>query len=240
MSRKPSKMWILGLLGAGMVIAGCILPWLDTGGITVGEQSVVGDPVGLDLVYVPFAIGWIALGAGIAAAVFALLILVIPRWTRVWGAGLLLSGALAIALGVTVLLMPRDLYIQFAGFEIPGQTADELSGSLNALFDNGGIKEDPGVGVFVTLAGGGLVIIAGLIATLRRRKAPRSELPVQGSMGEPGRVPEPPAARDVDEPRSGPPETDPAVDTASAERDPAVEPPPPPPKPIPPDVAEWR
>jgi len=148
------------------VIVGVFLPWLDTGGVTVGANSVTGEPGGIDLTY-----GIVALVAGIVAVVLALLMLIWPGPTRLWGLLTLLAGAVALAMGVLTLTTVRDVYVSFVGSEI-GEATPEVANSLRALFDNGGLAEDVALGTYLAIAGGGVALLGGLAAILKRR--PRS------------------------------------------------------------------
>ena len=66
-------------MGGYLVIAGCLLPWLDTGGVNVGNEIVSGTPAGIET-----AAGPIALVSGIVVLVAATLILLVRRLSNVW------------------------------------------------------------------------------------------------------------------------------------------------------------
>jgi hypothetical protein len=153
-------------MGGYLVLAGCLLPWLDTGGFNIGSQIVTGTPAGIET-----AAGVIALVSGIVVLLAATLILLAPRVSNVWVLPLLLAGAVALVAAILTLTDPRDAYLDFAAGEL-GRNVSEIEDSLNALFDIGGIRAALGLGVYVTLAGSGLSIMAGaaeLVARRRRR-----------------------------------------------------------------------
>src|SRR5512134_1649177 len=118
-----SRAWVLAFLGGAAVIVSAFLPWLDTGGVTVTTETVTGEPTGVELTY-----GMVALVAGIAVVVFAFLMLIWPRSTRLWGAGSFLGGAVAIAMAAVTMTTIRDTYVSFVGAEL-GRPADEIRNS---------------------------------------------------------------------------------------------------------------
>lgn len=153
-------------LGGYLVLAGCLLPWLDTGGVNVGKEIVSGTPAGTET-----AAGLIVLMSGIVVLVAATLILLVRRVSNVWAVLVLLAGAVGAVAAILTLVDPRDAYINFAASEL-GRDVREIENSLNALFDIGGIRASLGMGVYVSLAGGWLSILAGateLVARRRRR-----------------------------------------------------------------------
>lgn len=206
--RRRSIAWLFILLGGAAVIAGAFLPWLDTGGVTVGTETVTGKPAGLDLTY-----GTAALVAGAAIAVFGLLMLVWPGPTRLWGAGALLGGGVAVAMGVLTLTGIRDVYISFVGSEL-GRASAEIENSLGALFDNGGISERVALGVYVVIAGGAVALLAGLVALLRGRPAGAIPTPDVAELAGPEATTTPPEMADEDvavPSEETPPPAEPAV-----------------------------
>lgn len=157
-----------------MVLAGCLLPWLDTGGVNVGNEVVSGTPSGIET-----AAGFIALVSGIVIFLAATLILLTPRISNVWVLPLLLAGAVAAVAAILTLADPRDAYLNFVASEL-GRDVSEIDNSLNALFDIGGIRAALGVGVYVSLAGSGLSIMAGAAELVARRRR-RRQLPMRAA-----------------------------------------------------------
>jgi hypothetical protein len=154
-------------MGGYLVIAGCFLPWLDTGGVNVGKEIVSGTPAGIEA-----AAGLIALVSGIVVLVAATLILLVRRVSNVWAVLVLLAGAVGAVAAILTLVDPRDAYINFAASEL-GRDVREIENSLNALFDIGGIRASLGMGLYVSLAGGGLSILAGATELVARRRRGR-------------------------------------------------------------------
>jgi hypothetical protein len=198
MEMKRSKTWALGLVGAAAIIVGCLLPWLDTGGVNVGGQPVAGDPAGLDTTY-----GMAVLVAGIAAAVASLLLLLIPRATRLWAVIVLLAGGVAVAAGVLTLTSPRETYTDYVVSQV-SVPQNEMELTLEALYESGGLQEEFGPGVYVVVAGGGLALLTGLVGLIRGRR-PRRTTPIV--------VAEAPDSVVVDGPVAVRPEETPEADT---------------------------
>jgi hypothetical protein len=104
--------------------------------------------------------------------VAATLMLLVRRVSNVWALLVLLAGAVGAVAAILTLVDPRDAYLSFVASEL-GRDLSEIENSLNALFDIGSIRATLGVGVYVSLAGGGLSILAGSaeLVTRRRRRA---------------------------------------------------------------------
>lgn len=145
------------------MLAGCLLPWLDTGGVNVGKQIVSGTPAGIETT------GVIALVPGIVVLLAATLMLLAPRVSNVWALLVLLAGTVGVIVAIATLADSRDAYIHFVASEL-GRDVSEVENSLNALFDNDGIRAGLGAGVYVSLAGGGLSIIGGATGLVARRR----------------------------------------------------------------------
>jgi hypothetical protein len=161
-------------MGGFTMLAGCLLPWLDTGGVNVGNDVVSGTPAGIETVA-----GVIALVSGIVVLLAATLILLTPRVSNVWVLPLLLAGAVAMVAAILTLADPRGPYLDFVASEL-GRDVSEIENSLNALFDIGGIRAAPGVGVYVSLAGSGLSIMAGAAELVARRRR-RARFPMRAA-----------------------------------------------------------
>ena len=81
----------------------------------------------------------------------------------------LLAGAVGAVAAILTLADPREAYLNFVASEL-GRNVSEIENSLNALFDIGGIRAALGVGVYVSLAGSGLSILAGAAELIARRR----------------------------------------------------------------------
>ena len=169
-SRKRAVIAIvLALLGGAAIIVGTLLTWIDVGqGVAVGTRPVTGTPKGTE-----FLLGQVALGGGIAAVVFALLLLVAPRSGRVWGALLLVSAAAAIGPGVYAYSQPQKEYVDYAVTQgaPKGSSTSDIETSLNHLFEISNLEAKPGLGAYAAFGGGAAVALAGLFALLRRKRA---------------------------------------------------------------------
>jgi hypothetical protein len=169
-SRKRAVIAIvLALLGGAAIIIGALLTWIDVGqGVSVGTRSVTGTPKGTE-----FLLGQVALGAGIAAVVFALLLLVAPRAGRVWGALLLVSAVAAIAPSVYAYSQPQKEYVDYAITQgaPKGSSTSDIETSLNRLFEISNLEAKPGLGAYAAFGGGVAVALAGLFALFQRRRS---------------------------------------------------------------------
>ena len=157
---------LFSALGGILLAGGTLLPWIDTGGVNIGTQVVSGAPTGWET-----RTGVFVLAAGIVAILGAIVLVSTTRASRVVAVVLLVAGATGLAGASMILTSPRDAYIDFAADEL-GVGSSEIEHSLNALFDIGGIRDDLGEGIYVSLAGGGLTVLSGAIGALvlRRRR----------------------------------------------------------------------
>lgn len=250
-SLRPQRLSLPGVaaaLGGYLVLAGCLLPWLDTGGVNVGSEVVSGTPAGMET-----AAGPVALVSGIVVLIAATLMFLVRRVSNVWALLVLLAGAVGAVAAILTLADPRDAYLNFVASEL-GRNVSEIENSLNALFDIGGIRAALGFGVYVSLAGGGLSILAGtaeLVARRRRRArvppraaddvAPPTEIQSEVREAEQGPGEE---KADTEMPKAAEPaKSDLPPVLASAEPDEQPAPAPEPTRkesPPPSDVDEWR
>jgi Tryptophan-associated transmembrane protein (Trp_oprn_chp) len=215
--KRPVIATMLALLGGAAVITGSLLTWIDAGqGVTVGTQAVTGTPKGIEL-----QLGQVALGAGVAALVLAVLLSVAPRAGRVWGALLLLASAAAITAGLVSASQPQQRYAAYAARQASGSTSStsEIEASLNRLFEVSSLQAKPGVGVYVAVGGGGALALAGLYALFRRKRAatrPNGLTEAESTMFEdateaPGSVPE----QALEVPSASDPPSEPPEDVAT-------------------------
>jgi hypothetical protein len=177
--RKPSRIAaVLALLGGAAIVFGCYSAWVDTGGgVSVGTVTVTGMPNGNK-----FLLGQVALGAGIAVALFGLLLLLLRRARRVLGLLILIGGLVAMASAAYVARSPQDRYVDFAAETgAPAGQEDEVRTSLSNLFEVSNLHADVGTGVFVVLGGGAVSVIAGLASIFGRRKAVAEETQLDDS-----------------------------------------------------------
>jgi hypothetical protein len=167
--------WVVAGLGAAAMIIGAFLPWLDTGGLNMGGgKLLLSTVVGVDI-----SAGIISLVFGIVAAGLVLLALVLRRAARPFGILLLLGGVGAVAAATYVLIAAQDVYIGFVAGEL-----DVESSSLNdlpKLFDSGLLSSAGKVGLFLTLGGGGLLLISGIAAIFTRTTSQGAEADARAS-----------------------------------------------------------
>jgi hypothetical protein len=166
-NRRPSRIApLLALLGGAVIIAGCLLTWVDAGeGVSVGTVSVTGLARGSDL-----RLGQAALGAGVASVVLGVYLLIVRRARKVFGL-LVLAGLVAIATAAYVYRSPEDRYVDFAADKgAPARETDEVRASLSKLFEISNLEADPGVGLYVVIGGGAVSVVAGLAGLFGRRR----------------------------------------------------------------------
>jgi hypothetical protein len=185
-NRRPSRIApLLALLGGAVIIAGCLLTWVDAGGgISVGTVSVTGLPRGTEL-----RIGQAALGAGVASVVLGVLLLTVRHARKVFGLLILLAGLAAIATAVYVYRSPEDRYADFAAdTSAPAGKTDEVRTSVSSLFEVSNLEANPGVGLYVVIGGSAVSVVAGLAGLFGRRKQaePGDDLAELGPMVETG------------------------------------------------------
>jgi Tryptophan-associated transmembrane protein (Trp_oprn_chp) len=170
-------------LGGLLLVGGALLPWIDTGGVNIGTQVISATVTGLET-----STGYVVLAAGIVAVLGAIVLISTRRASRVVAVALIVAGAAGLAGALMILTSPRDAYIDFAADEL-GVGSSEVTNSLTSLFDIGGINDDPGEGIYVSLAGGALTFLSGAIGALvlrRRRVQPAAS----ADEGDPGHGPE--------------------------------------------------
>jgi hypothetical protein len=180
--RTPSRIAsLLALLGGAVIIAGCLLTWVDAGeGVSVGNVSVTGLARGSDL-----RLGQAALGAGVASVVLGVSLLIFRRARKVVGLLVLLAGLVAIATAAYVYRSPEDRYADFAADTgAPAGETDEVRASLSNLFEVSNLEANPGVGLYVVIGGGAVSVVAGLAGLFGRRRhaEPEDDLADLGPM----------------------------------------------------------
>jgi hypothetical protein len=184
--RRPSRIApLLALLGGAVIIAGCLLTWVDAGeGVSVVKVSVTGLTRGSDL-----RLGQAALGAGVASVVLGVSLLIFRRARKVFGLLVLLAGLVAIATAAYVYRSPEDRYADFAADRAaPAGETDEVRASLSNLFEVSNLEANPGVGLYVVIGGGAVSVVAGLAGLFGRRKhaEPADDLADLGPMVQTG------------------------------------------------------
>jgi hypothetical protein len=162
---RPVKRAVLGVLGGAAVVGGVFLPWIVSDGFTIGTSTVSQEILGSELDY-----GTYALAAGGVAIVVALLLVAALRLRTVWSVLLVLAGAVAVALAVLVVVDIQTQYVDVAIAEarVPADQEAGVRISLQALFD-GGVGVDPGLGLWLSLGGGVLALVAGAASLIRSR-----------------------------------------------------------------------
>lgn len=147
---KPVKKTLLIWLGAACILVGVLLPWVTSQIQMEGFGTQRGSATGLDLTQ-----GLLSIAVGVFSAVLGF---VAARRT---------IPAKAVALAIIVI-----------GIVVVGVTLDVIGGVSTSdlgLPGFGGrtvmsVRQSPEPGVFVTLLGGGLLSLGGLIALIRTRK----------------------------------------------------------------------
>lgn len=220
-------------------MAGCMLPWLDTGGVNIGSHVVSGMPAGIEL-----SGGLITLASGFAVLIAAALMMMAPKASGVLALGVILAGLTGAGGTVPTLADPQESYIRFVADDL-NRDVEEVRNSLEALFDIGGIRDDLGEGVYLSLGGAGLAIIGGAVARvgsrrrrIRRRVQVESRPEVRGSPATAVKPARTDQARQVAP--AGAPVTGPTSRPHEAQPPPMPEAPPKKKAPPPSDVDEWR
>jgi hypothetical protein len=174
-SKRLAPLMAIGLtlLGGATAIAGALTPWYDVpNGVTVGPRVITGRPAGWETTY-----GLIALIA--AGAIFLLALFSLSGRMRVVLGGLILVGAgIAIAYAVFALRDPKGNYIDFVARKASSanSSAHEIRLSLESLFQVNNLQAKAGVGSLVTIIGGGLSFVSGLLLMVgRKTKSPSTQ-----------------------------------------------------------------
>ncbi len=180
---RPLKLALLAIIGGAAVLVGVLaMPWIVSEGFSVGSTTIDGRMNGSDI-----ELGVVAVGAGAAAVVLGLALLVVPAGRRIWSALLILAGGVAVAIAVTTMSEVTDTYINFA-LSMAGVSSDEevaVRSSLEALFEVSDVGVASGLGVYAALGGGIVVILAGVAGMFVRRGQGDASQPV--GVSEPGR-----------------------------------------------------
>jgi hypothetical protein len=172
-NRTPSRIAsLLALLGGVVIVAGCLLTWVDAdGGVSVGNVAVTGLPTGSQL-----WLGQAALGTGVASVVLGVSLLAARRARKVFGLLILLAGLAAIATAAYVYRSPGDRYVDFAADTgAPAGTTEEVRTSLSNLLEVSNLDVTPGVGLYVVIGGGAVSVVAGLAGLFGKGKHAESE-----------------------------------------------------------------
>jgi hypothetical protein len=169
-SLRPLLSLIVVAVAGIAMVAGCLLPWLDTGGVNIGTRVVAGAPSGIQT-----TVGIVAFVGGIVVLVAATLVLLLPRVSKLWALAVLLAGAAGMIAAAAMFADPSGAYVRFAANE-SGRDLREVSNSLKALFNVGGLRSGLGVGVYVTAAGSGLAIVGAAALAVRRRVGAHARL----------------------------------------------------------------
>lgn len=146
---------ILGLVGGALVAGGVFLPWATSDGVSIGSVVIPSDASGWEVSF-----GFVAMAAGILAAILALVTLLSPRRAaRVLGAALMVVALLA---GAIVVINALDLGRTYADFAIAtagdaGLPLEGVEQSIVQLMETGSLTVDPGLGLWV--AGSGVVLV---------------------------------------------------------------------------------
>jgi len=181
---------ILGLVGGVLIVSGVLAPWVRSHGVSVGAVAVPGDVRGIDV-----ALGLLAVAAGAAAIILALVVLLTRgRSTRLLGASLIIA---SLAAGVVVLVEapdPAEAYIDFAIAQAndAGESTEGVDESLYQLIKSSALDVDLGWGLWLTVGGAALALVGGCLMLLI---GPRT-VPTDVAMGftDPVRVPPRPPA----------------------------------------------
>ena len=209
---RSTGVGLFSALGGLLLAGGTLLPWLDTGGVNIGTQVVSGTPTGLET-----STGLIVLSAGIVAVIAAIVLMATSRVSRIMALIVLAAGATGLVGTSMILTNPRDAYIDFAADEL-GVASSDIEHSLESLFEIGGIQDDPAVGIYISVAGGGVALLSGAIgALILRRRRDQQPAPPREDLA-------PDRARD-DHEAAGERSLDEAAPSVEVDQDRASEPP---------------
>jgi hypothetical protein len=156
---RPVKRAILAVVSGGAVIGGMLLPWISSDGFTIGTYEAPKAVAGSEIELAP-----VVLGAGAAIVGIGLLALIVPRLRRIWAGLLLPAGGVVVVIAVLTLRDVVDQYVDLsiAAAGVPPDEQQAVRTSLQALIDAGvGIRG--AIGLFVTLAGAVLAVLAGIL-----------------------------------------------------------------------------
>ena len=160
------------ILGAATAGVGAALDWLALSGGTIG---IPGGSVPAALKGYEFTVGIGALIAAGVALFLGLLWLAVARASALVAALSVLAGAVIAAAAGYVLLDPEARFVETAA-EVAGNqetTATELLDLLPRFFAANDVTVDVEVGLWVTLAGGAVVLLAGIAAIATSRNMSR-------------------------------------------------------------------
>jgi hypothetical protein len=173
--RSPIASVLAAISGAAIVI-GSLLEWVQGPSSVVAFQggTVEGSPAGTASIY-----GWIALAGGVVVLVAALLWLARGRRRSLAVAGLL-GGLVSAGVAIFYLATLQSRYIDFAvdqaaSRQLPAAKIEDL---LTRALSADLYSIAPGIGLYVTMAGGTAAVVLALVGLRRKRAdAARRDLP---------------------------------------------------------------
>jgi len=161
------------LAAAAIAGLGLYLLWLrtDTGIIGIPGGRVLDEVAGWEL-----TAGLVALAAVAVAAFLALLWLALARTVAAAAAGLILAGATIVAAAIYVGVAPADRFVDWAASTAANAetTSDEIQSLLPRFFEANDVSVSPELGLYLTLAGGALMLLVGVVALIISRRRSRS------------------------------------------------------------------
>jgi hypothetical protein len=175
---KKSAVGYLLLVTGGVIIAGALLAWFTvaTGAIGFEGGTVSDSYTGLEA----GPMGIAALLAGGAVVVAGLLWLV-TRSGRTPSIIAVLGGVLAAGIAAFQVIQIDSAFVDAAASNASNEQLpqDKISDLLSQLIDGGEVTVDPGIGLWLVLAGGLLAIVLGLVGVVRagRSSQPQAEAP---------------------------------------------------------------
>jgi hypothetical protein len=178
-SRRGIVAGLVLLVAGGAIVAGASLDWfsLTTPAVAFEGGAVSGSYSGIET----GALGWIVLAAG-GLVVLAGLIWIATRSGRAASIVAVLAGAIALGIGIYQLSRVEAAFVDVAASkEATDQLpADKISDLLGRLIDAGQVGVDPGIGLYLVLAGGLAAAAFGMVGVFRagsRGSAPGYEPP---------------------------------------------------------------
>ncbi|OGR99092.1 MAG: hypothetical protein A2V88_13020 [Elusimicrobia bacterium RBG_16_66_12] len=175
-SRAATVWAVVALIAAGAAGLGLYLPWLrtDSGIIGIPGGRVLNEVSGWEL-----TAGVVALVAVAVAAFLALVWLAYARTLPLVAAGLILAGGTIVVAVASVLAAPTDRFVDWAASNAANTetTSEEIRALLPRFFESNDVTVSAEPGLYLTLAGGAVVLLAGLggLIVSRHRSRNRGE-----------------------------------------------------------------
>jgi hypothetical protein len=170
--RRTVLLIVLGLLAGALLSSGAFMDWLirPGGNFALFDGVVTGAVRGTE-----FLSGKIALGAGVGAIILTSLMLT-PTLRRSAGLLLVVVGLLAAGFALYFLTSMDARLVDHATEAVSSKTHPEAEtrSFVEVLIRTERISSDPGIGLYATIGGSILAIVAGAAAMATRRSRSRA------------------------------------------------------------------